>query len=203
MPHPPPPTTAQNKSKTPKSENPPPPPPPQVLSPPPVPSNPPPVSTIPAIEDNPTQEGDNSHYRLESWTVNPLHIQAITRLQNESDGPEVSLNGSTLSLDGGVKNHFKRFKASFKRKSNREISKSHRTNSAPIKQRRTLERNSLPRPHSDLLPKTIHHVYDVPRLRPQKAPLTLWAQKPQLPPKEKKYTIERTPSQVMNPDSIA
>ena len=169
---------------------PPPPPPPQAPIAPPVPSDPPPGPTIPTIVEPPLQEQNTytQHSFPKYWNTNPLHRHIDSQV-NDGNGKDSTDSGSINSVETGAKSHLKRFKASFKRKSHRSI----RSNSTPIKQRRsaTLERNSLPRPHSDVLPKSRHHVYDVPRIHPQKAPMTLRLLKPKLPPKEKTYTLER------------
>ena len=45
------------------------------------------------------------------------------------------------------------------------------------------------RPHSVIMLNESHHIYDVPRLRPKKLPCVFVSGKPQLPPKEKRYSV--------------
>lgn len=54
---------------------------------------------------------------------------------------------------------------------------------------RTVKREPPQRPHSVIMLNESHHIYDVPRLRPQKAPICIRTGKPQLPPKEKRYSV--------------
>lgn len=67
--------------------------------------------------------------------------------------------------------------------------------SAPAFQSSTLQRTLAPkqeasqRPHSMIMLNESHHIYDVPKLRPQKAPIVFRTGKPPLPPKEKRYSI--------------
>ena len=68
--------------------------------------------------------------------------------------------------------------------------------SAPAIQNPALQRTNeqepprIPtRPHSAIMLNNSHHVYDVPKLRPQKAPILIRTGKPEIPPKEKRYSV--------------